>query len=36
MRYVSWWTKGNGYFPGCESDISAQAQALVECLPIEG
>jgi hypothetical protein len=35
-RYVSWWTKGNGYFPGCESDISAHARALVECLPMEG
>lgn len=31
-RYVNWWTKGNGYFPGCESDLSLQAQALVKCL----
>src|SRR5262249_4572726 len=36
MRYVSWWTTANGYFPGCESDIAAQAQALAECLPNEG
>ena len=33
-RYVTWWTKGNGYFPGRESDISGQAQALVECLTV--
>jgi hypothetical protein len=35
-RYVTWWTKGNGYFPGRESDISAHAQALVGCLPVSG
>jgi hypothetical protein len=33
-RYVTWWTKKNGYFPGRESDISAHAQALVGCLPV--
>jgi CHAT domain len=33
-RYVTWWTKGNGYFPERESDISAHAQALVGCLPV--
>jgi hypothetical protein len=31
-RYVNWWTKGNGYFPARESDLSLQAQALVKCL----
>ncbi len=36
MRYVSWWTRAHGYFPRCESDISACAQELVACLPIEG
>ncbi len=35
-RYVTWWTKGNGYFPECKSDISAHAQALVGCLPVSG
>jgi hypothetical protein len=33
-RYVSWWTKENGYFPGRESDISAHARALAGCLPL--
>jgi len=33
-RYVTWWTKENGYFPGRESDISAHAEALVRCLPV--
>jgi hypothetical protein len=32
QRYVSWWTKANGYFPERESDISEQAQQLVDCL----
>src|SRR5215510_493877 len=31
-RYVTWWTKENGYFPGRASDISAHAQALVGCV----
>jgi hypothetical protein len=32
-RYVTWWTKKNGYYPGRDSDISAHAQALVRSLP---
>lgn len=32
-RYVNWWTKEHGYFPGRESDLSAEAQALLACLP---
>lgn len=35
-RYVNWWTKGNGYFPGRKTDIAVQAQQLVDCLPIQG
>jgi hypothetical protein len=35
-RYVNWWTKGNGYFAGRESDITEQAQLLVNCLPVQG
>jgi CHAT domain len=31
-RYVNWWTKGNGYFPGRDSDLSLQALALMQCL----
>jgi len=31
-RYVNWWTKGNGYFTGRDSDIAEQAQLLVNCL----
>jgi hypothetical protein len=33
-RYVTWWTQDNGYFPGRESDVSAQARMLLECLPV--
>jgi hypothetical protein len=33
-RYVTWWTRENGYFTGRESDLSVQAQALVACLPV--
>jgi hypothetical protein len=33
-RYVTWWTKENGYFSGRESDISADAQELVRCLSL--
>jgi len=33
-RYVSWWTKGNGYFSGRESDMSEYAEALLGCLPV--
>ena len=33
-RYVTWWTKENGYFPGRESDISAHARALVGHLQV--
>jgi hypothetical protein len=29
-RYMTWWTKNNGYFPGRESDIAAYAEALVQ------
>lgn len=35
-RYVNWWTRANGYFQERESDLSAQAQELVDCLPIPG
>lgn len=31
-RYVNWWTKGNGYFTGRDSDIAEQAQLLVNFL----
>lgn len=31
-RYVNWWTRDNGYFPGRESDLSQHAQALLKCL----
>jgi hypothetical protein len=31
-RYVSWWTRRNGYFPGRASDLAAQAQVLVDRL----
>lgn len=31
QRYVSWWTKENGFFPGGE-DLADQAQVLVEAL----
>ncbi len=33
-RYATWWTQENGYFPGRESDLSAQARMLVELLPV--
>ena len=32
-RYVTWWTKKNGYYPGRDSDMSAHARALVRSLP---
>jgi hypothetical protein len=31
-RYVTWWTKSEGYFPGCNGDLSAQAAVLADCL----
>jgi hypothetical protein len=35
QRYVTWWTKENGYFAEVESDMSQYAQALVACLPAD-
>jgi hypothetical protein len=32
-RYVSWWTKDRGYFPGRAADLSAEASALADGLP---
>lgn len=31
-RYVTWWTKNNGFFPQAESDLLAPAQQLVKVL----
>jgi hypothetical protein len=35
MRYVTWWTKGNGFFGGRDADLSAGAQRLVALLDAE-
>jgi len=32
QRYVNWWTKPNGYFPGRDTDLSAEAQVLANFL----
>lgn len=35
MRYVQWWTRDNGFFPGREADLAAEARRLVELLNAE-
>jgi hypothetical protein len=34
-RYVNWWTRASGYFPGRDADLSAQARQLVNGLPVQ-
>ena len=35
-RYVTWWTKANGYFAGSNTDLSAKASALKDYMEVEG
>jgi hypothetical protein len=31
-RYITWWTKGNGFFPQADADLSVPVQQLIQAL----